>query len=239
MQLVFAIVQNEDADGLCQPLNKRGYRVTRINSGGGFLARSNVTVMLGVEDEQVGDVLQIIKANCHSRRSYLNPLPWGPETGHLALSAPAPLEVEIGGATIFTVPVRRFLRVRGGPAPPAVDTEYPLPADFEAGDKMDLVLSIVRAEDADQVATALLQAGFRLTRLPTAGAFLRRGNVTLASAVPRSAVDQVLVLIQNNCRFRAEAQRPKSMMPQFSATVFVVPLASYLHWMDDQALATS
>lgn len=237
MQLVFAIVQNEDADGLCQHLNKRGYRVTRINSGGGFLSRPNVTVMLGVEHEQVPDVLQIIKSQCQSRRSYLNPLPWGPETGQPALAAPVPLEVEIGGATIFTVPVRRFLRVRGGPAPPAVDTAYPVPPDSEAGDKMDLVLSIVRSEDADQVATALLQAGFRLTRLPTAGAFLRRGNVTLASAVPQPAVDQMIELIQNNCRFRAEAQHPKSLMPEFSATVFVVPLAGFVLFMEHETPA--
>ena len=45
---------------------------------------------------------------------------------------------------------------------------------------MNLVLSVVQNDDAEPVTRALLTAGHRVTRINTAGGFLRRGNVTLA-----------------------------------------------------------
>lgn len=238
MQLLFAVVQTDDADRLCQQLNQRGYRVTRINSGGGFLAITNVTVMLGVEDDQVADIMGIVKAVCHRRKAYVNPMPWGPEAAPLSMAAPAPMEVEIGGATVFAVPVRRFLRIRGGEAPPSVDRVFDLAAGREApqetggepAEPMDLVFAIVHADDAERVSAALLEAGFRFTRIPTAGAFLRRGNNTVVAGLPRRDVDRLLALIGTSCRLRAEAQRPDAGMPMFSATVFVVEMAQGDHW---------
>ena len=173
MQLLLAIVQAEDADQLCKRLNEERFRVTRINSAGGFLARGNVTVLLGVENERTADVLNTIRATCHMRRSFVNALPWGPDSGHLAAASAMPLEVQVGGATVFTIPVRRFVRVRGAGAPPATDETFALDEPDEAVQTMDLVLAIVQNEDASPIAHALLTNGHRLTRMNTAGAFLQ------------------------------------------------------------------
>ena len=57
MQLLVAIVQSEDADILLKRLNAADYRATRINTVGGFLAQGNVTILVGVQDDQVDDVI--------------------------------------------------------------------------------------------------------------------------------------------------------------------------------------
>ena len=67
MNLVLSIVQNEDAEPVTRDLLAAGHRVTRINTAGGFLRRGNVTLLVGVDEAQVDDVLRIIGASCHSR----------------------------------------------------------------------------------------------------------------------------------------------------------------------------
>ena len=106
MQLLFAIVQDEDADTLCERLNAQDFRVTRINTVGGFLARGNVTILAGVEDERVKDVLTTIGGICQTRRAFINAIPWGTEPVP-SLTTLAQLEVLVGGATVFSFPDRK------------------------------------------------------------------------------------------------------------------------------------
>ena len=54
-------------------------------------------------------VLEIVSANCHSRRQFVNPMPPIMEPGEFYM--PYPVEVEVGGATVFVVPVERFERL--------------------------------------------------------------------------------------------------------------------------------
>lgn len=109
MKLLLAIVQREDAGGLIERLTGEGFRATRINTAGGFLKESNTTVLLGVEDEQVDRVLGIIKQNCHTRTQYINPLPPVMEPGEFYM--PYPVEVQVGGATVFVLDVEQFVRL--------------------------------------------------------------------------------------------------------------------------------
>ena len=109
MKLVVAIVNPEDAGSLVDALLEREYRATRLHSSGGFLKQSNATVILGVDDEAVDGVLGIIRENCHSRTQLVNPMPPILEPGEFFL--PYPLEVEVGGATVFVLPVERFERL--------------------------------------------------------------------------------------------------------------------------------
>ena len=66
-KLVMAIIHGEDADGLVRALNVRSYRVTRATTTGGFLREGNVSLLIGVDETQVDDVLSIIKENTHPR----------------------------------------------------------------------------------------------------------------------------------------------------------------------------
>jgi uncharacterized protein YaaQ len=109
VKLVTAVVHSEDAGNLVDALLEKEFRATRLQSSGGFLKQGNATILVGVEDDQVDAVLEIVKANCHSRRQFVNPMPPIMEPGEFYM--PYPVEVEVGGATVFVVPVERFERL--------------------------------------------------------------------------------------------------------------------------------
>jgi uncharacterized protein YaaQ len=109
VKLVLAIVHNEDAGALVDALLEKEFRATRLHSSGGFLRQSNTTVIVGVEEEQVDEVLGIVRENCTARTQIVNPMPPIMEPGEFFM--PYPLEVEVGGATVFVLPVERFERL--------------------------------------------------------------------------------------------------------------------------------
>ena len=109
MKLVVAIVHNEDAGVLVDALLEHEYRATRLHSSGGFLKQGNATVIVGVEDDQVDEVMGIVRENCNARTQIVNPMPPIMEPGEFFM--PYPLEVEVGGATVFVLPVERFERL--------------------------------------------------------------------------------------------------------------------------------
>lgn len=109
MKLVIAVVQARDAERLLDALRQEGFRATRISSTGGFLREQNVTVFIGVETERLEQVLRVLKANCYTRTQYVNPLLPILESGEFFV--PQPIEVEVGGANVFVVPVERFERI--------------------------------------------------------------------------------------------------------------------------------
>ena len=109
MKLVLAIVNNEDAGDLVDALLQHEYRTTRLQSSGGFLKQSNATVVVGADDDKVEDVLSIVRDTCTSRTQVVNPMPPIMEPGEFFM--PYPIEVEVGGATVFVVPVERFERI--------------------------------------------------------------------------------------------------------------------------------
>jgi uncharacterized protein YaaQ len=109
MKLVIAVVHGEDAGALVDALTDKEYRVTRLHSTGGFLKQQNATVMLGVEEAQVEDVLSVIRETCHARSQYINPMPPLMEPGEFYM--PYPVEVTFGGATVFVLDVARHERL--------------------------------------------------------------------------------------------------------------------------------
>ncbi len=109
VKLVVAIVHNEDASALVDALLERQYRATRLHSSGGFLKQSNATVIVGVEEVQVEEVLGVVRANCTSRSQIVNPMPPITEPGEFYM--PYPVEVTFGGATVFVLDVARYERL--------------------------------------------------------------------------------------------------------------------------------
>ena len=101
MKLILAIVQHQDASTLVDALTEQGYRVTRLSSQGGFLREGNVTLMLSVEDPQVNHVIRVVREHCSTRTRYVSPMPPIAESGEFY--PPAPLEVQVGGATVFVL----------------------------------------------------------------------------------------------------------------------------------------
>ena len=109
MKLVIAIVHSEDAGALVDALTDKEYRVTRLQSTGGFLKQGNASVLVGVEEAQVDDVLAVIRETCHARQEFINPMPPIMEPGEFYM--PYPVEVSFGGATVFVMDVGRYERI--------------------------------------------------------------------------------------------------------------------------------
>jgi uncharacterized protein YaaQ len=109
VKLVVAIVHHEDAGPLVDLLLDHEFRATRLHSSGGFLKQSNATIIVGVEDEQVETIVGLVRDTCTSRTQIVNPMPPIMEPGEFFM--PYPLEVEVGGATVFVLPVERFERL--------------------------------------------------------------------------------------------------------------------------------
>jgi len=106
MKLIIAVVQGEDSGQTVQALSGAGISVTRLASSGGFLQQGNATLMIGVDDDRVDDAIALIHENCRERSQYLTPMPPMVEPGEFFM--PYPVEVQVGGATVFVVAVERF-----------------------------------------------------------------------------------------------------------------------------------
>jgi uncharacterized protein YaaQ len=106
MKLVVAIVQDKDSNRLSNALIKEGFRATKLASTGGFLRAGNTTFMIGTEDEKIQEVLEVIRANCKIREQLVTPV--SPMGGTTDSYIPFPVEVQVGGAAVFVVPVERF-----------------------------------------------------------------------------------------------------------------------------------
>ena len=64
MKLMFIVVRDVDGDSVIQALVDEGFRVTRVASKGGFMRRGNVTLMLGVEQDRVQGVIDLLHKTC-------------------------------------------------------------------------------------------------------------------------------------------------------------------------------
>jgi uncharacterized protein YaaQ len=109
LKLIVAIVQGEDAQRTVAALNDKGIGSTRFASSGGFLQQGNVTLLVGVEEGQVEAALRVIRENCKERSRFLTPVAPLADPGEFFLAYP--VEVEVGGATVFVVPVDKFEKI--------------------------------------------------------------------------------------------------------------------------------
>lgn len=242
MLLLLAIVQSEDAPDLAKKLTEQGLRHTQINSTGGLFASGSVALLLGIEDSAYDSVIEAIVATCKTRTKHISAVAT-PEPTFFFFT---PMEVEVGGAVVFGVPVERFIRLpdatlgsaqQGAPAStaangPAEATVSTQDASQKEGKgetgHMKLIVAIVHGEDADEVIRAMLAAGHRLTRINTMGGFLRRGNATLLIGVEDHQIDEVVSLMQANTRRRTESAPIEKGIPAYAATIFVLDASHFI-----------
>lgn len=108
MKLVIAIVNRDDSAELIHMLNKAGFMSTRLSTTGGFLRAGNITLLIGTEDEKVDRVVEILR-ECCSQRSEIVSGASGNYSEHFYTSLP--VEVRVGGATVFVVDVEQFIKM--------------------------------------------------------------------------------------------------------------------------------
>jgi len=107
MKMVLAVIDKDDAHDVISNLSKEGYSITRLSTTGGFLRSGNVTILVGVDDEKTQHVIEIIKEYSQSRNQQI-PTIIGNEASYLS---PMPVEVSVGGATIFVLNVEQFEKI--------------------------------------------------------------------------------------------------------------------------------
>lgn len=104
-KLIVVITSNDEADELIRKLVERGYPATKVSSTGGFLRKGNATIFSGVESGDIENVLALIRDECKARTDFVpaQALPF-PESIYPA----EPVQVRVGGAIVFVLPVERF-----------------------------------------------------------------------------------------------------------------------------------
>jgi uncharacterized protein YaaQ len=104
--LIVAVVQEQDIDAATHALLEAGAPVTYLSSAGGFLGRRNATLLIGLPAEKEQQILDILHQVCRQRVEYMTmPLEGAP------MPMPAPVPVTVGGATVFALPVERFVEI--------------------------------------------------------------------------------------------------------------------------------
>ncbi len=106
MKLLFAIINNDDSHAVQSALTKNGIQATKLASSGGFLMAGNTTFMVCSEDDKVDEVIGIIKEHSHKRQQFV------PNSASSYTDAGTftsfPVEVTVGGATVFVTNIERF-----------------------------------------------------------------------------------------------------------------------------------
>ncbi len=104
MKLIFAIVNDDDAARVLSVLNRAGFSSTKLASTGGYLKAGNTTFISGVEDEQVDQAISLIGQNARKRTQIIH------DTTSMGTfnAMSMPLEIKVGGATVFVLNIERF-----------------------------------------------------------------------------------------------------------------------------------
>ena len=72
---------------------------------------------------------------------------------------------------------------------------------------MKMVLAIINYDDAQDVISSLMKAGFSITKLATTGGFLKAGNVTILVGLDESRLDECFDIIREHSSTRKQIIR--------------------------------
>lgn len=104
MKLVIAIVNNDDCHTVLDEITRAGFSATKLSTSGGFLRAGNATLLIGVDDEKLEELLEIIGKFCSKRKQIVQTQP----SFNADFFVSVPVEVSVGGATVFVLDVEQF-----------------------------------------------------------------------------------------------------------------------------------
>ena len=110
MKLIIAIVQADDSSKLLSKLMQIGLSATKLATTGGFLKAGNTTLLLGVEEERVQEAVHVIETVCKSRKQMTTAPAAMTGITHGEYNT-YPVEVTVGGATIFILSIDQSIKV--------------------------------------------------------------------------------------------------------------------------------
>ncbi len=74
MQLVVTVLANSQADEVVEALLEQGQRVTRLATTGGLLRQGNTTLIVGVEEAAVDNILATVRQRAPGALAIVLPL---------------------------------------------------------------------------------------------------------------------------------------------------------------------
>lgn len=107
MKLIYAIINNDDSHSVSTALTKSGYTATKLASTGGFLMAGNTTFLICSDNNKVDNIIDIIREHSHKRKQFVP----SAATYGVGSYTSFPVEVSVGGATIFVTDIERFEKV--------------------------------------------------------------------------------------------------------------------------------
>ncbi len=103
MKLIIAIINGDDAQNVLSEITKAGFYATKLSTTGGFLRAGNLTLLMGVEDDKVNELLELLRINCRKRQEITPVMP-----SVEGLVTAIPVQITVGGATVFVIDVEQF-----------------------------------------------------------------------------------------------------------------------------------
>lgn len=94
MKLIIAIIQDDYINKVVKALMTEKIRTTKLSSTGGFLKSGNTTLLIGVENDQIDEVVELIKAECRSTKV-----------------KEGDKEFTVGGANLFIMDIDQFVKI--------------------------------------------------------------------------------------------------------------------------------
>ncbi|WP_353095580.1 cyclic-di-AMP receptor [Tissierella praeacuta] len=94
MKLIIAIIQDEYITKVIRTLMENKIRTTKLSSTGGFLKSGNTTLFIGVEDNAVDNVVELIRKECASKKV---------KSGND--------EITVGGANLFVMDIDKYMKI--------------------------------------------------------------------------------------------------------------------------------
>ena len=110
MKLLITIVQNDDVSALMEEIVKSGHSATKLSSTGGLLRSGNTTLLIGVQDDALEEMMGIIRSTCRERKVHIPESVVVGDVG-MAYRFQGSYEVAVGGATVFVLNVEEFIHL--------------------------------------------------------------------------------------------------------------------------------
>jgi uncharacterized protein YaaQ len=76
---------------------------------------------------------------------------------------------------------------------------------------MKMLMVVIPSNNADRVLDALVNGGYTATYAETHGGMLQQSQMSLFIAAKKEQVDEILEIIENNCRTRVEMNTKPSI----------------------------
>lgn len=108
MKLIIAIVNNDDSAIVSSSLTTAGFYTTKLSTTGGFLQAGNTTLLIGAEDNEVENVISVIKEHSSTR---VKEVPTSASFGRGISLADVKAKAHVSGATIFVLNVEGFVKL--------------------------------------------------------------------------------------------------------------------------------